>query len=285
MKGIILAGGSGTRLSPLTIPITKQLLPVYDKPMIYYPLATLLQAGVTKFLLICTPKDAKSFTDLLGNGSQWGINIQYAFQEEPKGIAQAFIIGEKFIGKSPIWLILGDNIFFGHGLSETLLEAGMSSYATVFGYEVSDPCRYGVVSLDEQGRPKVIIEKPTKSKSNIAVTGLYHYPWDVVRLAKRLKPSSRGELEITDINSRYIGLHRLQVKQLGRGTAWLDTGTPDSLADASEFVRIIEKRQGLKIACIEEIVYSMGLINKQQLQDNISRYGKSPYGDYLRRLV
>ncbi len=282
MKGIILAGGSGTRLYPITSSVSKQLLPVYNKPMIYYPLATLMMAGVRDVLIISTPKDLPRFRELLRDGSRWGIKLSYAPQEKPAGIAQAFIIGKDFIGTQNVWLILGDNIFFGHGLPDQLKEASMcKTGAVVFGYAVSDPERYGVVELDPRGNAVVIKEKPKKPKSNYAVTGIYFYDSKVCGIAESLKPSRRGELEITDLNMAYLKRKELHVKLMGRGTAWLDTGTCDSLLDASDFVRIVEQRQGLKIACLEEIAYKFGYINRTQLKKQAKLLEKTEYGRYL----
>ncbi len=282
MKGIILAGGSGTRLYPITIPTIKQLLPVYDKPMIYYPLATLMLAGVREFLIISTPKDLPRFKDLFGDGSQLGLKFSYAEQDEPRGIAEALIIGEEFIGNENVWLILGDNLFFGHGLPELLKEAYEENEgATIFGYFVSDPERYGVIEFDKEGNVLSIEEKPKKPKSNYAVTGLYLYDSEAPEIAKSIKPSWRGELEITDVNNEYLRRGKLKVKLMGRGYAWLDTGTHDSLLDASDFVRIVEQRQGLKIACIEEIAYRMGYIDKEQLEKLAQPLKKTGYGKYL----
>ncbi|NPA51304.1 MAG: glucose-1-phosphate thymidylyltransferase RfbA [Aquificae bacterium] len=286
MKGIILAGGSGTRLYPITIPTIKQLLPVYDKPMIYYPLATLMLAGVRDFLIISTPKDLPRFQELFGDGSKLGLNFSYAKQEKPRGIAEALIIGEDFIGNDNVWLILGDNLFFGHGLPELLKEAGeQKEGATVFGYYVSDPERYGVIEFDKDGKVLSIEEKPKKPKSHYAVTGLYYYDGDAPKIAKSIKPSHRGELEITDVNNEYLKRGKLHVKLMGRGYAWLDTGTHDSLLDASDFVRIVEHRQGLKIACIEEIAYRMGYIDKGQLESLAQPLKKTGYGKYLLKLL
>lgn len=286
MKGIILAGGSGTRLYPITHAISKQILPVYDKPMIYYPLSTLMLAGIRDILIITTPHDASTFQRLLGDGARWGINLSYAQQPTPDGLAQAFIIGRKFIGNSPCALILGDNIFYGHGLTKQLrAAAARPSGATVFAYQVGDPERYGIVNLDAQHRPLSIEEKPTSPKSSWAVTGLYFYDNDVVQIAADLKPSSRGELEITDVNSRYLDRAALNVERLGRGFAWFDTGTYDSLAEAGQFVQTIEKRQGQRICVPEEVAFFNGWINRDQLKELGRELGKSSYGEYLARLA
>jgi glucose-1-phosphate thymidylyltransferase len=282
MKGIILAGGSGSRLKPCTIAITKQLLPVYDKPMIYYPLSTLMFAGIKDVLIISTPEDTPKYKEVLGDGSRLGMNFSYEVQEKPEGIAQAFIIGEKFIGNDNVCLILGDNVFYGHGLTNTLRKAGdLNDGAIVFGYWVKDPERYGVVDFDETGKVLSIEEKPRNPKSNYAVPGLYFYDNQVVEISKNLKPSARGEFEITDVNMEYLKKGKLSVELLGRGTAWLDTGTPESLLDAANFIATIEKRQGLKIACIEEIAYRMGFIDKSQLKAIISSMCNCYYKDYL----
>lgn len=285
MKGIILAGGSGTRLYPITMGVSKQLLPVYDKPMIYYPLSVLMLAGIKEILLISTPKDATRFKDLLGNGKELGINISYEIQNEPKGIAESFIIAEKFIKEDNVCLILGDNIFYGGNLSELLKEASCLDYgATVFGYYVNQPQRYGVIEFDKNRNVISIEEKPKKPKSNWVVAGLYFYDNQVIKIAKKIKPSSRGELEITDVNNEYIKKGKLKVKLLGRGYAWLDTGTYESLIDASIFIKTIEERQGLKIGCVEEIAYRMGYINKKQLE-KLAKQINTSYGDYLKSLL
>ena len=286
MKGIILAGGSGTRLYPLTMVTSKQLLPIYDKPMVYYPLSVLMLAGIRDILIISTPIDLPNFKKLLGDGSQFGIKLSYAEQPSPDGLAQAFIIGEDFIGNDDCVLILGDNIFYGNNLGKILREAvANKGRATVFGYYVDDPERFGVVEFDNEGRVLSIEEKPTKPKSNYAVTGLYFYDHRVVEYAKSLTPSARGELEITDLNRIYLEQGDLDVKLLGRGFAWLDTGTMDTLVDAAEFVRIIEKRQGIKIAALEEIAFNHKWINRKQLLESANKYGKSPYGNHLRRVA
>lgn len=282
MKGIILAGGSGTRLYPITQVVCKQLLPVYDKPMIYYPLSTLMLAGIREILIISTPQDLPRFEQLFGNGFQLGLSFSYRVQENPNGLAEAFIIGEQFIGKSSVCLILGDNIFYGHSLPDMLREAaGQKEGATVFGYYVRDPERYGVVEFDGSGRVISIEEKPKEPKSNYAVVGLYFYDNDVVSIAKSLKPSQRGELEITDVNNGYLKRRGLRVRLMGRGYAWLDTGTHDSLVDATQYVKTIEERQGLKISSIEEIAYRMGYITAEQLERLAEPLRKSGYGEYL----
>lgn len=286
MKGIILAGGAGSRLYPATLVVNKQLLPVYDKPMIYYPLSTLIQAGITEVLLISAPEFLESYRSLLGNGSDWGISIEYAVQASPEGLAQAFLIGEDFIGRDNVCLILGDNIFFGAGLEDMFSRARARQLgATVFAYEVEDPQRYGVVELDPDRRAISLEEKPNAPKSNFAVTGLYFYDNNVVEIAKELTPSPRGEYEITDVNKEYLRRGQLFVETMTRGYAWLDTGTHDSLLEASEFVRTIQHRQGTQIACLEEVAYFRGLITKSDVQRLGRKYEKTAYGQYLLRIV
>lgn len=285
MKGIILAGGSGTRLYPITKAISKQLMPIYDKPMIYYPLSILMLADIKEILIITTPEDNESFKRLLGSGNELGCNFSYAVQHTPNGLAQAFVIGEEFIGKEKVALVLGDNIFYGSGLSQLVQSYNNVDGAAIFAYEVSDPERYGVVEFDKHFKAISIEEKPKQPKSHFAVPGLYFYDNTVVKIAKNIKPSPRGEYEITDVNKVYLNQQHLDVGVMDRGTAWLDTGTFDSLSDASEFVRVIEKRQGTKIGCIEEVAYKMGFINKDQLLSLAKKYEKSGYGIYLKNIA
>lgn len=288
MKAIILSGGTGSRLFPITQATSKQLLPVYDKPMIYYPLSVLMLAGIKEILLISTPEDLPKYQQLLGDGSAWGIQLRYAEQSKPEGLAQAFIIGKEFIGSDPVALILGDNIFYGPGFSKKLqhaVERSQNGKSTVFGYYVQDPERYGVVTFDKNLKAQKIEEKPPNPQSNYAVTGLYFYPPEVVPIAESIKPSPRGELEISDVNQRFLEKEQLQVELLGRGFAWLDTGTHDSLLEASNYVQTIEKRQGLKIACLEEVAYRMGYITKEQLLKQAEKYSKTQYGQYLKNQV
>ena len=285
-KGIILAGGSGTRLHPLTTTVSKQLMPVFDKPMIYYPLATLMQSGIKDVLIITTPRDQLAYADLLGDGSQWGINIQYTLQPSPDGLAQAFLLGEAFIGSNPVCLILGDNIFYGSGLTTKLRRATQrANGASVFAYYVQDPERYGVVEFNHEGRAVGIEEKPAHPRSHYAVTGLYFYDNTVVNIAKNMTPSARGELEITDVNRHYLAYDNLQVEVMAQGTAWLDTGTHQSLLDAGNFIRVIEERQGLKVACLEEIAYRLGYISADQVLALAAPLLKSGYGAYLENMI
>ncbi len=286
MKGIVLAGGSGTRLAPMTTAVSKQLLPIYDKPMVYYPLSLLLLAGIRDILIISTPRDLPMIEALLGSGERFGVTLSYRVQPKPEGIAQAFLVGESFINNSPVCLVLGDNIFFGQSLGSQLAEAAeLKKGATVFGYRVKDPERYGVVAFNDQGRAVSIEEKPKQPKSNYAVTGLYFYDNQVVNITKNLKPSARGELEITDVNRVYLEREQLNVRIMGRGAAWLDTGTPDSLIEAAQFVQTIELRQGQKIACLEEIAFRKGFINAAQLEKLAQEYSKNGYGAYLREVL
>lgn len=288
MKGIILAGGSGTRLYPLTIAVSKQLMPVYDKPMVYYPLSILMLAGIREILIITTPEDQESFKRLLGDGSQIGCQFAYKAQEVPNGLAQAFVLGEEFIGDDSVALVLGDNIFYGSGMPKLLTEVAQTDEPTVFAYRVSDPERYGVVGFEKEGdqyKVTSLEEKPENPKSNFAIPGLYFYDNSVVEIAKNIKPSARGEYEITDVNKEYLKQGRLKVAFLDRGTAWLDTGTIDSLHEAAEFVKVLEKRQGFKISCIEEIAYRKGFIGKEKLLEAVEKYGKSGYGGYLKNLI
>lgn len=285
-KGIMLAGGSGTRLHPLTTTVSKQLMPVYDKPLIYYPLATLMQSGIRDILIITSPRDQLAYADLLGDGSQWGINLQYTIQASPDGLAQAFLLGEDFIGRSPVCLVLGDNIFYGAGFTSKLRRAAQrSDGASVFAYYVHDPERYGVVEFDAEGRAIGIEEKPDAPRSHYAVTGLYFYDNDVISVAKGITPSARGELEITDVNRHYLEQGSLQVEVMGQGTAWLDTGTHQSLLDAGNFIRVIEERQGLKVACLEEIAYRLGYITADEVLALAAPLVKSGYGAYLETMV
>jgi glucose-1-phosphate thymidylyltransferase len=289
MKGIILAGGSGTRLHPLTLAVSKQLLPVYDKPMIYYPLSVLMLAGIREVLIISTPHDLPNFITLLGDGSQFGIQISYKVQPSPDGLAQAFIIGEEFIGNDDVCLILGDNIFYGAGfhdlLSKAILEVKNEEKAVIFGNVVNDPHRYGIAEIDENGNVISVEEKPTHPKSNYAIVGLYFYPNSVVEISKKIKPSGRGELEITSVNETYLKSKQLKLQILRRGFAWLDTGTHESLTEANEFVKTVEKRTGLKIACLEEIAYINSYISKSQILNSANMYGKSSYGEYIKSLI
>ena len=285
MKGIILAGGSGTRLYPITKGISKQLMPIYDKPMVYYPLGTLMQAGIRDILVITTPDDQSQFQRLLGDGSDLGINLQYAAQPKPEGLAQAFIIGEEFIGGDKVALILGDNIFYGEAFGDSLKECVDPDGGIVFAYEVSDPERYGVVEFDTENKAVSIEEKPAQPKSNFAVVGLYFYDNDVVEIAKNIQPSDRGELEITTVNETYLTQGKLKVQTMDRGSAWLDTGTFESMTDAAEYIRVIEKRTGIKIGCIEEIAYRQGFIDKEQLTKIAEPLQKSGYGDYLLNII
>jgi glucose-1-phosphate thymidylyltransferase len=286
MKGIILAGGVGSRLHPITLAVSKQLLPVFDKPMIYYPLSALMLAGIRDILLITTPEDQSQFRRLLGDGSDFGVRLTYAVQEKPRGLADAFIVGREFVGGDPVALVLGDNIFYGHGLTELLLAAAARKRgATIFGYAVNDPQRYGIVEIDAAGKPVSIEEKPEKPKSSYAVTGIYFYDNRVLDIAAKIKPSQRNELEITDVNRAYLELGELHIELLGRGFAWLDTGTHDALVEASQFMQILEERQGLRIACPEEIALNSGWIDEARIKKQIEKYAKSSYGEYLKRVV
>jgi glucose-1-phosphate thymidylyltransferase len=285
-KGIVLAGGSGSRLHPLTMAVSKQLMPVYDKPMIYYPISVLMLAGIREILIISTPHDLPSFRRLLGDGSRYGVQFEYAEQPSPDGLAQAFLIGAEFLAEAPAALVLGDNLFYGHDFTDTLASAdAQKDQATVFGYEVADPTAYGVVEFDTSGKAISLEEKPAEPKSNYAVPGLYFYSSDVVEMARGLKPSPRGELEITDLNRLYLEAGRLQVQKLGRGTAWLDTGTHDSLLDAAQFVQVIQHRQGLRISCLEEIGLQMGFLDEAGFERSLEPLGKSSYGTYLRGVL
>ena len=285
-KGIVLAGGSGSRLHPLTLGVSKQLMPVYDKPMVYYPISVLMLTGIREILIISTPHDLPAFRRLLGDGSQFGVRFEYAEQPKPEGLAQAFLIGADFLAGAPAALVLGDNLFYGHDFTDTLAEAnGDTEYATVFGYEVADPSAYGVVEFDAKGQAISLEEKPSHPKSHFAVPGLYFYSSDVVEMARSLKPSVRGELEITDLNRVYLEQGRLHVQKLGRGTAWLDTGTHDSLLDAAQFVQVIQHRQGLRISCLEEIGLQMGFLDEAAFERSIENLGKSSYGTYLREVL
>lgn len=288
MKGIVLAGGAGTRLYPLTMVTSKQLLPVYDKPMIYYPISTLMLAGIKDILIISTPQDTPRFEALLGDGSQFGLNLSYKVQPSPDGLAQAFLLGEEFIGDDACAMVLGDNIFYGNGFGKILREAAQNAEngrATVFGYYVEDPERFGIVEFDENGKVISVEEKPAQPKSNYAITGLYFYNKEVVAEAKKVKPSARGELEITTLNDQYLKRDLLDVKLLGRGFAWLDTGTMDSLVEAANFVQMVEKRQGIKVSALEEIAYRNGWISKEKLLESAEKYGKSPYGTHLKKVA